>query len=76
MCIGRQYRPNYVADAIKLLKPKIIIPRHWDVFIDEHPPVAPGCRPPRLVDEIVHHGNARGLAIFSEFACQSEVLLD
>ncbi len=31
--IGRQYRPNYVKDVVRLLKPKWIIPCHWDTMI-------------------------------------------
>jgi L-ascorbate metabolism protein UlaG (beta-lactamase superfamily) len=30
--IGRKYRPNYVADAVRLLQPKVVIPCHWDLF--------------------------------------------
>ncbi len=30
--IGRQHRPDYVEEAVKLLKPKYIIPCHWDLF--------------------------------------------
>lgn len=30
--IGRKYRPNYVADAIRVLKPRVVIPCHWDLF--------------------------------------------
>lgn len=31
--IGRKYRPNYVADIVRLLKPKWIIPCHWDTML-------------------------------------------
>ena len=30
--IGRAWRPNYVSDIVRLLKPKLIIPCHWDQF--------------------------------------------
>jgi len=30
--IGRRYRPNYVRDAVRLLKPRFIVPCHWDLF--------------------------------------------
>lgn len=31
--IGRKYRPNYVTDIVRLLKPKWIIPCHWDTML-------------------------------------------
>jgi L-ascorbate metabolism protein UlaG (beta-lactamase superfamily) len=30
--IGRTYRPNYVRDAVSILKPKYVMPCHWDLF--------------------------------------------
>ncbi len=30
--IGRKYRPNYTEDAIRILKPKLVLPCHWDLF--------------------------------------------
>ncbi len=30
--IGRKYRPNYVRDAVELLRPKVIVACHWDWF--------------------------------------------
>jgi L-ascorbate metabolism protein UlaG (beta-lactamase superfamily) len=30
--IGRRYRPNYVAEAVSIFKPKWVIPCHWDWF--------------------------------------------
>jgi L-ascorbate metabolism protein UlaG (beta-lactamase superfamily) len=30
--IGRAARPRYVADAVALLKPRFVIPCHWDWF--------------------------------------------
>lgn len=31
--IGRKHRPNYVRDVIRHLKPKYVIPCHWDTMI-------------------------------------------
>lgn len=31
--IGRKYRPNYVTDIVRLLKPKWIVPCHWDTML-------------------------------------------
>ena len=30
--IGRQHRPDYVSSVVRLLRPKWIIPCHWDWF--------------------------------------------
>jgi len=30
--IGRRWRPNYVADVVRLLQPKVIVACHWDWF--------------------------------------------
>ena len=30
--IGRSYRPNYTREAIGLLRPKVVLPCHWDLF--------------------------------------------
>ena len=30
--IGRAHRPNYVKDAVSILKPKYVMPCHWDLF--------------------------------------------
>ena len=30
--IGRKYRPNYVKEVVELLKPKWIVPCHWDTM--------------------------------------------
>ena len=30
--IGRRYRPSYTEDAIRILKPKLVLPCHWDLF--------------------------------------------
>ena len=53
--IGRKYRPNYVKDVVRLLKPKYIIPCHWDTMltpIDQPPKLLPGVNIPEFIDEI------------------------
>ncbi len=57
--IGRRYRPGYVADAVRLLKPKVIVPCHWDLFttpIEERPYLLPEVDLPGMVAEIESHG--------------------
>ncbi|MEZ4322378.1 MAG: MBL fold metallo-hydrolase [Myxococcota bacterium] len=53
--IGRAYRPGYTEDAIRLLKPRVVIPCHWDLFttpIEDEPFLLPGVDLPGFVDEI------------------------
>ncbi len=53
--IGRKYRPNYVKDVVRLLKPKYIIPCHWDSMvtpIDAPPQLLPGVNIPEFIEEI------------------------
>ncbi len=53
--IGRKYRPNYVKDVVRLLKPKYIIPCHWDTMltpIDQPPKLLPGVNIPEFLEEI------------------------
>ena len=53
--IGRKYRPNYVKDVVRLLKPKYIIPCHWDTMltpIDKPPKLLPGVNIPEFLEEI------------------------
>jgi L-ascorbate metabolism protein UlaG (beta-lactamase superfamily) len=53
--IGRQYRPGYTADIIRLLRPKIVIPCHWDVYttpLEATPYLLPGVDLPGFVEEI------------------------
>ena len=53
--IGRKYRPNYVKDVVRLLKPKYIIPCHWDTMvtaIDKTPELLPSVNIPEFIDEI------------------------
>lgn len=53
--IGRKYRPNYVKDVVRLLKPKYIIPCHWDTMvtpIDQQPQLLPDVNIPEFLGEI------------------------
>ncbi|WP_151869804.1 MULTISPECIES: MBL fold metallo-hydrolase [Acinetobacter] len=53
--IGRKYRPNYVKDVVRLLKPKYIIPCHWDSMvtpIDAPPQLLPGVNIAEFIEEI------------------------
>ncbi|MEO6699261.1 MAG: MBL fold metallo-hydrolase [Paraperlucidibaca sp.] len=53
--IGRQARPNYVRDAITLLRPRWVIPCHWDTMvtpIDAAPDLLPGVNLLGFLDEI------------------------
>jgi len=57
--IGRKYRPNYVKDVVRLLKPKYIIPCHWDTMvtpIDQTPELLPGVNIPEFIQEIKDSG--------------------
>ena len=43
--IGRKYRPHYVRDVVRLLRPKWVIPCHWDTMmtpIESPPDLIPG----------------------------------
>jgi L-ascorbate metabolism protein UlaG (beta-lactamase superfamily) len=33
--VGRKFRPNYVRDAIELVRPKLVVPCHWDTMITD-----------------------------------------
>jgi L-ascorbate metabolism protein UlaG (beta-lactamase superfamily) len=53
--IGRRYRPNYVKDVVRLLRPKWIIPCHWDTMmtpLHEEPDLIPTVDLPGFIDEI------------------------
>ena len=53
--IGRKYRPNYVADCVRLLRPRFIIACHWDYFFTPYhqaPRCLPGVDLPGFVNEI------------------------
>ena len=57
--IGRAWRPNYVADIVRLLKPRLIIPCHWDQFwVPYHGQhrMLPGVDLPGFVREIETEG--------------------
>ena len=57
--IGRQYRPNYVKDVVRLLKPKWIIPCHWDSMvtpIHDTPDLLPQVDIPGMIEEIREAG--------------------
>lgn len=53
--IGRQSRPGYVAEAIARLKPRYVIPCHWDTMVtplDAPPELLPGVDLPGFLAEI------------------------
>ena len=53
--IGRKYRPNYAKTVIEHLKPKWVVPCHWDWFFTPYhaePPMLPGVDLPGFIDEI------------------------
>lgn len=53
--IGRQARPDYVRDAVRLLQPRWIIPCHWDTMItpiEDTPDLLPGVDLPGFLAEI------------------------
>lgn len=57
--IGRKYRPNYVRDVVRLLKPKYIVPCHWDTMItpiDAEPDLLPGVNIPQFLEDIKQCG--------------------
>ncbi|QDG50525.1 MBL fold metallo-hydrolase [Persicimonas caeni] len=57
--IGRKYRPNYVAEAVALLEPKIVVACHWDWFFtpyEAEPKCLPGVDLPGFVEEIIDAG--------------------
>ena len=69
---GRQYRPDYVRTAIETLRPKIVIPCHWDLFttpLEAPPQLIPGIDLPGMIDEIRQCGaQAIVLPFLGEFA--------
>jgi len=53
--IGRQYRPNYTAEIIGLLKPRWVVPCHWDTMmtpLHAEPDLIPTVDLPGFLDEI------------------------
>lgn len=57
--IGRKYRPHYVRDVVQLLKPRWVVPCHWDTMmtpIDTRPDLIPGVDLPGFISEIIRAG--------------------
>ncbi len=57
--IGRKYRPDYVKDVVALLKPRWIIPCHWDTMmtpLHAEPDLIPTVDLPGLLREIREAG--------------------
>lgn len=53
--VGRQSRPDYVAEIVSLVKPRWVIPCHWDTMftpVDAAPDLIPGVDLPGFIDEI------------------------
>lgn len=53
--IGRSYRPNYVKEVVNLLKPRWIVPCHWDTMmtpLESTPEMIPGVDIPGFINEI------------------------
>jgi L-ascorbate metabolism protein UlaG (beta-lactamase superfamily) len=65
--IGRVFRPWYTARAIELLKPKLVIPCHWDLFttpIEQEPRLIPGVDIEGFLREIERAGAKHALLPF------------
>ncbi len=57
--IGRHYRPGYTETVIRMLRPEIVVPCHWDWFfapIDAEPKLLPGVDLPGFMEEIRQAG--------------------
>ncbi len=53
--VGRQYRANYTRDIIELLRPRWVIPCHWDTMmtpLEAPPDLIPGVDLPGFMEEI------------------------
>lgn len=53
--IGRRYRPRYTEEAIELLRPKYVVPCHWDWFFSPYhapPKQLPGVDLEGFIEEI------------------------
>ena len=53
--IGRKARPGYVQDAVRLLRPRWVVPCHWDTMItplEAEPDMIPGVDLPGFLREI------------------------
>jgi L-ascorbate metabolism protein UlaG (beta-lactamase superfamily) len=56
---GRKYRPHYVPEIVRALRPRWVIPCHWDTMItplDAPPQLLPGIDLPGMMDEIRRAG--------------------
>lgn len=56
---GRRYRANYVQEIVHLLRPRWVVPCHWDTMItplDEEAQMLPGVDLGGMLDEIVRAG--------------------
>lgn len=57
--IGRKYRPDYVKDVVDLLKPRWVIPCHWDTMmtpLHADPDLIPTVDLPGFLKEIIAAG--------------------
>lgn len=72
--IGRRYRPDYVKEAVRLLKPRWVVPCHWDTMMtpfEAEPEQIPGVDLAGMVREIEAEGVTavvmpmRGKQVFS-----------
>lgn len=58
--VGRKYRPNYVQDAVRLLKPRWVVPCHWDTMLTPlhaDPDLMPGVDLPGFIKEVREAGS-------------------
>lgn len=65
--IGRAWRPGYVADAVRLLRPRVVVPCHWDWFfrpLGAAPRLLPGVDLPGMLREIREAGSEPALLPF------------
>jgi L-ascorbate metabolism protein UlaG (beta-lactamase superfamily) len=56
---GWRARPNYVAEAVELLRPRFVMPCHWDTMLtpaDQPARMLPGLQLDRMLDEIRRAG--------------------
>jgi L-ascorbate metabolism protein UlaG (beta-lactamase superfamily) len=57
--IGRKYRPGYTSEIIRALKPKLVVPCHWDHFflpLDHPTRQLPACDVEGFIEEIRAEG--------------------
>ncbi len=58
--IGRAWRPRYVEDAVRFLRPRLVVACHWDLFatpFEQAPYLLPGVDLPGFVEEIRRAGS-------------------